>query len=88
MIFKFDLGDASLFYCRRIGHTPTFTLELGENEYLKFPDNTSILSAVKVSGKSSIGLAVGILQSLTAGENAQLYSGGKENNVRVEPLTS
>ncbi len=87
-IFQFDLGDASLFYSRRIGHTPVYRPALGENEYLKYPDNTSILSAVKISGKSANGLAVGVLQSLTANENAQLYSGGKQSNIRVEPLTS
>ena len=87
-IFKFDLGDASPFYSRRIGHTPVYRPSLGANEYLDYPDNTSILSAVKISGKSSDGLAVGVLQSLTANENAKLYSGGKEKNVRVEPLTS
>lgn len=87
-IFKFEMGDANLFYTRRIGHTPEYKPELGENEYLKYPDNTSILSAVKISGKTSKGLAVGVLQSLTANENAQLYSGGKTKDVRVEPLTN
>jgi len=87
-IFKFEMGDANLFYTRRIGHTPEYKPELGENEYLKYPDNTSILSAVKISGKTSNGLAVGVLQSLTANENAQLFSGGKTKDVRVEPLTS
>ncbi|HEX7583194.1 MAG TPA: DUF5916 domain-containing protein, partial [Prolixibacteraceae bacterium] len=52
-IFKFELGDASLFYSRRIGHVPVYKPNLGVNEYLKYPDNTSILSAVKISGKSS-----------------------------------
>jgi hypothetical protein len=87
-IFKFELGDASLFYSRRIGQSPTYKPTLNDNEYLKYPDNTSILSAVKISGKSSKGLAVGVLQSLTANENAQLSSGGIQRNVRVEPLTS
>ena len=87
-IFKFDMGDASLFYSRRIGHSPEYRPVLGDNEYLKYPDNTSILSAVKISGKSSRGLAVGVLHSLTAGENASLYSGGKTRALRVEPLTS
>lgn len=87
-IFKFEMGDANLFYSRRIGHTPVYKPILGVNDYLKYPDNTSILSAVKISGKSANGLAIGILQSLTANENARLYSGGKENDVRVEPLTS
>jgi hypothetical protein len=87
-IFKFEMGDANLFYTRRIGHTPEYQPQYGDNEYLKYPDNTSILSAVKISGKTSNGLAVGVLQSLTANENAQLYSGGKTKDVRVEPLTS
>lgn len=87
-IFKFEMGDANLFYTRRIGHTPEYKPELAGNEYLKYPDNTSILSAVKISGKTSKGLAVGVLQSLTANENAQIFSGGKTKDLRVEPLTS
>ncbi|HAH24423.1 MAG TPA: hypothetical protein DCL77_11835, partial [Prolixibacteraceae bacterium] len=50
-IFKFNMGDASLFYSRRIGHSPEYRPELGDHEYMKYPDNTSILSAVKISGK-------------------------------------
>ena len=87
-IFKFEMNEDNLFYSRRIGHSPDYKPTLGNNEYLDYPDNTSILSAVKVSGKSAKGLAVGILHSLTANENAKLYSGGKEQNILVEPLTS
>ncbi|HEY3371240.1 MAG TPA: DUF5916 domain-containing protein, partial [Prolixibacteraceae bacterium] len=87
-IFKFDMGETSLFYSRRIGQSPEYRPELGKDEYLKYPDNTSILSAVKISGKSSKGLAIGILHSLTAGENARLSSGGRTTDLRVEPLTS
>lgn len=87
-IFKFELGDANLFYSRRIGHAPVYRPDIGENEYMKYPDNTPILSAVKISGKSSKGLALGVLQSLTANENALLYSGGQELKIRVEPLTN
>jgi hypothetical protein len=61
---------------------------LAAGEYLKSPDNTAILSAVKISGKSANGLAVGILQSLTANEKADFYSGGSEGKLQVEPLTS
>lgn len=87
-IFKFELGDANLFYTRRIGHTPVYHPELGANQYIDYPDNTSILSAVKISGKSKKGLAVGVLHSLTAGENAQLSTNGIKKDLRVEPLTS
>ena len=87
-IFKFELGDANLFYTRRIGHTPVYHPELETNQYIDYPDNTSILSAVKISGKSKNGLAVGILHSLTAEENAQLSTNGIKKDLRVEPLTS
>jgi hypothetical protein len=87
-IFKFEMGDANLFYTRRIGHTPEYKPNEADYQHMSYPDNTSILSAVKVSGKTSDGLAVGIMQSLTASENAQLYSGGKTSDLRVEPLTS
>ncbi len=87
-IFSFDLNDATIFYSRRIGQTPGYSPGLKDNEYLDMPDNTTILSAVKVSGKTSNGLSVGILQSLTANEKADLSSGGKINNISVEPLTN
>ena len=87
-IFKFELGDANLFYTRRIGHTPVYHPELETNQYIDYPDNTSILSAVKISGKSKNGLAVGVLHSLTSGENAQLSTNGIKKDLRVEPLTS
>jgi hypothetical protein len=87
-IFKFDLGDANLFYTRRIGHMPVYHPELGTNQYIDYPDNTSILSAVKISGKSKNGLAVGVLHSLTAGENAQLSTNGIKRDLQVEPVTS
>ena len=87
-IFTFDLGDASLFYSRRIGHAPSYYPSLKSNEYMDFPDNTTILSAVKISGKSSNGLSVGVLQSLTANEHATIDSLGKRRRESVDPLTS
>jgi hypothetical protein len=87
-IFNFDFDDANIFYSRRIGHSPLYRPKLGENEYIDFPDNTVILSAVKVSGKTSKGLAVGVLQSFTAHEQAAIYSSGTDSNVSVEPLTN
>ncbi len=87
-IFGFELNDASIFYSRRIGHAPSYSPDLQNNEYLDSPDNTTILSAVKISGKTSNGLAVGVLQSLTAKETADLSSNGQINNVTVGPLTN
>ena len=87
-IFGFDIDDATIFYSRRIGHSPSYSPDLKNNEYLDLPDNTAILSAVKISGKTSDGLSIGVLQSLTANENADLSSNGKISKINVEPLTN
>lgn len=87
-IFNFELGDDKMFYTRRIGQAPTYHPELGANQYIDYPDNTSILSAMKISGKSKKGLAVGVLQSMTAGEKGELSTNGVKSKMRVEPLTS
>jgi len=87
-IFSFDFDNSSLFYSRRIGQTPSFYPSLGNNEFMKYPDNTSILGAAKVSGKTAKGLSIGMLQSLTASEDARIDSLGKRKNINVEPLTN
>jgi hypothetical protein len=87
-IFDFDLDDASLFYSRRIGHSPSYRPSLAANEFLDAPSNTTILSAAKVSGKTSDGLAIGVLQSLTSAENARIGSSAADRDVCVEPMTN
>jgi len=87
-IFNFDMDDASVFYSRRIGHSPSFQPSLKDQEYIKAPDNTTILSAVKFSGKTSKGLSIGALQSFTANEKATINSPSGDRKVSVEPFTS
>src|ERR1035437_2382919 len=87
-IFSFDFDNSSLFYSRRIGVTPSFYPSLANSEFMKYPDNTSIIGAVKVSGKTAKGLSIGILQSLTASEDARIDSLGKRKNMNVEPITN
>ncbi len=87
-IFSFDFDNVSVFYSRRIGHSPSYSPSLKDGEYIDFPDNTTIISAEKISGKTADGLSVGILQSLTANQQATIYSGGKKSDLGVEPLTN
>ncbi len=87
-IFNFDCDEASLFYSRRIGHAPSFSPSLGTSTYMDFPENTTILSAAKISGKTADGLAVGVLHSLTANEQARIDSSGTDGTIGVEPLTN
>ena len=87
-IFDFDMDDASVFYSRRIGHAPSYHPSVKDQEYIQAPDNTTILSALKFSGKTSRGLSVGALQSFTANEKATINSPSGDRKVGVEPFTS
>jgi hypothetical protein len=87
-IFSFNFDDSNMFYSRRIGHAPSFRPNLGDKEYMKYPDNTTILGAAKVSGKTAKGLSIGLLETLTANEYAKIDSAGSKKNSAVEPLTN
>ncbi len=87
-IFSFDFDGVNVFYSRRIGHAPSYSPDLKSGEYINYPDNTTIISAVKISGKTAGGLSVGVLQSLTANQQATIFSAGKESDISVEPLTN
>lgn len=88
-IFDYKFDDQSLFYSRRIGHAPSLSIDPDENTFVKSPDKTAILSAIKFSGTTSKGLSVGLIQSLTANQMAHLSDlGGNRSTRQVEPLTN
>ncbi|MGD2295439.1 MAG: DUF5916 domain-containing protein [Candidatus Aminicenantes bacterium] len=91
--FKLMLGDGDLssdqlFYSRRIGHRPSRTLYSGGGEYVDMPQNTSILGAFKLTGKTKSGLSIGIIDGITPQEKAQIFSLGQYSDEIVEPLTN
>lgn len=83
-----NMGADNLFYSRRIGRYPHNSPELKENEYADIPDASTILGAVKLSGKTKKGLSIGILESVTAKENAVIDNNGARRKESVEPLTN
>jgi hypothetical protein len=87
-IFKFEFDDDIMFYSRRIGHAPSYKPGLSAFEYLDFPDNTTILNAEKFSGKTSKGLSVGVIHSITAAEQATLSTPEGKSSFTAEPLTN
>ncbi|MCX6254600.1 MAG: DUF5916 domain-containing protein [Bacteroidia bacterium] len=88
-IFDYKFDEQSLFYSRRIGHTPSLTVNPNDNLFVNAPDKTTILSAIKFSGTTSKGLSVGLIQSVTANEYARLSdSDGNKSSQKVEPLTN
>lgn len=86
-ILSFDVGSDMLFYSRRIGHPPAYEPDLREGEFIERPTSTSILDALKVTGKTRGGLSLGVLQSFTTSEMASLSYAGAERRQRVEPFT-
>jgi len=88
-IFDYKFDDQSLFYSRRIGHAPSLSIDANDTTFVKSPDKTAILSAVKFSGTTSKGLSVGLIQSLTSNQMAHLSDpAGNRSTRQVEPLTN
>ena len=88
-VFDFVTADADqLFYSRRIGEAPSYAPPLEAGESLRSPASTTILSAVKVTGKTDGGLSVGVLQTLTQKETARISAPGVARRAVVEPSGS
>jgi hypothetical protein len=88
-IFDYKFDDQSLFYSRRIGHAPSLSVDPNDTTFVRSPDKTTILSAIKFSGTTSKGLSLGFIQSLTANQMAHLSDPEDNRSSRqVEPLTN
>lgn len=87
-VLDFSMGRDLLFYSRRIGRAPVYSPELQQNQTMAIPDNTSIISALKVTGKNKKGLSIGVVQSLTSKENATIYTGSNQKDIAVEPFSN
>ncbi|MBT8254912.1 MAG: carbohydrate binding family 9 domain-containing protein [Bacteroidia bacterium] len=103
-VFDFRVGGGAdnLFFSRRIGRTPQgFTTADGsKGEFEDFPNNTTILGAAKFSGKTKDGWSIGLLESVTDKEYADirlntdqavlddLSEVGEPREELVEPLTN
>ncbi|MBN2519180.1 MAG: hypothetical protein JXB17_01640, partial [Bacteroidales bacterium] len=89
-IFNYSFTDNQLFYSRRIGHAPSYNPEddLDSNEYSTQPENTTIISAIKLSGKTKNGLSLGIIESLTSQEFTKISKNDIERKELAEPLSN
>ena len=75
-----------LFYSRRIGRSPRYFPDT--DGFVDFPDNTSIIGAAKLSGKTKGGWSIGVLESVTAREEAEIDVLGDRSKQVVEPTTN
>lgn len=84
----FSMGQRDLFYSRRIGRSPQYSPDY-DNGYIDAPTSTAILAAGKLSGKTSSGTSIGIMDALTAEEVATIrFEDGTALKETVEPLTN
>ncbi len=86
-----DMAQEKIFYSRRIGRKAHYYPDEEDgfpNDYVNMPDQTRILGAAKISGKTSGGWSVGILDAVTNSERADIEYQGKKRKVTVEPLTN
>jgi hypothetical protein len=81
-------GSDNLFFSRRIGRSPQGFPETEDGEFVNQPTNTTILGAAKFSGKTKNGWSIGVLESVTAKEYAEIDNNGERREELVEPLTN
>ena len=88
-------AKGNLFYSRRIGNTPAdydaIYDEIGEDEVVtKNPNETRLINATKLSGRTNFGLGIGVLNAMTANTYARVLTQdtGEERKVLTQPFTN
>jgi len=70
-----------LLYSRRIGRAPQGS---ASGEYVDRATATTILGAAKLTGKTARGWSFGLLNAVTAREQARVWNGGVESRTEIE----
>lgn len=88
--FPLDVNgsEEQLFHSRRIGRSPHYAPDPGDDEYAKVPNPTNIIAAAKVTGRTQGGLNIGVVEAITQREVARIRAGGVDSTLTVEPLTN
>lgn len=83
----------NIFYSRRIGASPKFPasdVKFDTEIVDKSPSETQLVNATKISGRTSGGLGVGVLNAMTLPSYATLRDTitGSTRQIRVQPFTN
>jgi hypothetical protein len=79
--------DSELFYSRRIGARPQYFEP--EGDIISSPEYTTILGAVKITGKNSQGISLGLMEAVTDREYAIVEDdNGNRSEELLEPYTN
>lgn len=87
----FDRGG--IFYSRRIGTTPKFSassMKTDQEVVTSSPNETQLVNATKISGRTSAGLGIGMLNAMSLPAYATLTdtSTSQTRRVQVQPFTN
>ena len=78
-IFDFrNISGNNLFYSRRIGRQPQRSNVPGAT-FVNAADETSILGAAKLTGRTNRGLSLGVLAAVTGREDAEAYFAARDS---------
>jgi uncharacterized protein DUF5916/cellulose/xylan binding protein with CBM9 domain len=89
-LFKLPIGNSDgaegAFYSRRIGATPP--APTGSYDFVERPQSTSIYGAAKLTGRTTSGWSVGVLDAVTGAESSEVTAGGQRSSVDIAALTN
>jgi hypothetical protein len=86
--FCSNFNSIESFYSRRIGRAPQGA-GLASGDFVDVPESSTILGAAKITGRTSGGITVGLLNAVTRREVASIVNDdGSRLKQEVEPLTN
>lgn len=89
--FCSNVSSNDLLYTRRIGRSPQGS---ASGTYVDYPENSTILGAAKITGRTGNGYSIGVLDALTRSEKARVLDIDPATGVEtrsseeVEPRTN
>jgi hypothetical protein len=90
-MFCSNFSGLGVLYSRRIGRPPQLNGWVSSRaSYVDAPDDATIIGAAKITGRTSSGYTVGLLDAVTGRETARFIpaADGPEAKQIVEPLTN
>jgi hypothetical protein len=88
--FCSNTSSIDLYYSRRVGRHPQGAGNAyAAGQFARVPENTTILGAAKITGRTASGWSIGLLDAVTAREQAKVLDPDDVRiAVEVEPLTN
>lgn len=84
-----SFGFPTAFFSRRIGRgLPTFADDPADSVFFDAPDQARILGAAKVTGKTTGGWSLGIIEAMTREEQLEIQLRDVRQRDVIEPLTN